>query len=334
MPLRHQRRALLSATALAVALAPIRRGQAQPPLGTWPDRPIRLVIAWPPGGGNDLNGRILGERLAARLGQPVVVENRGGSNGVLGAEVVAKAKPDGYTLLYHSVTSHVVNPVVFPRLPYDTQRDFVSVAIPVVGPLTIQVSPKLGIRDLHALIAAMRAEPGRFSYGSFGNGSAAHLAGELLKQRLGLDMVHVPYRGGAQALTDTISGQLQVNIGGVNTTAAALRSGQVIALAVTSARRSIMLPEVPTVEEILGISGFDVAVVGGLWAPAATPAAIVETLAQHTYAAAQEPEVVARLRENGTEPLPPLDAEGRATLVAREAQLLGQIARSARVNLD
>ncbi|MBX9701872.1 MAG: tripartite tricarboxylate transporter substrate binding protein, partial [Acetobacteraceae bacterium] len=220
---RPTRRGLLALPAL---LAIPRGAFAQPTaaeIAAWPDRPVRLVVAWPPGGGNDINARIFAERMGSTLGKPVVVENRGGSNGVLGTDLVAKSRADGYTLLWQSVTSHVVNPVVFPRLPFDAERDIVPVAIPVNGPLTIQVAPRMGFRSLGELIEAVRARPGALSYATFGNGSAAHLAGELLKQSLGLDMVHVPYRGGAQALTDTISGAVQINIGGVNTTAAALR---------------------------------------------------------------------------------------------------------------
>ena len=335
MTLCLRRRSLLAAPGLIAASTAPRRAAAQSAdATTWPDRPVRMVVAWPPGGGNDINARILGERMGAILGRPVVVENRGGSNGVLGTDLVAKSRPDGYTLLWQSVTSHVVNPVVFPRLPYDSERDVIPVAIPVIGPLTIQVAPRLGYRRLAELIADVRARPGAFSYATFGNGSAAHLAGELLKQSLGLDMVHVPYRGGAQALTDTISGAVQVNFGGVNTTAAALRAGQVIPLAVTSARRSVMLPEVPTVEETLGFTGYDVAVIGAIWAPTGTPAAIVERVAASAQEVMADPVVRGRLLENGSEPLPPLDAAGRAALVARETALLQRVARAARVSVE
>ena len=301
---------------------------------TWPDRPIRLVIPWPPGGGNDIVGRIMADQLSRRLGQPVIAENRGGSNGVMGAELVAKAKPDGNTLMFHSVTSHVVNPVVFPRLPYDTERDFIPAALPGYSALTIQVNPKSGITTLADLIARIRAEPGTWNYASFGNGSAAHLAGEMLKQRLGLDMVHVPYRGGGPALTDTIAGAIGINIAGINTSAGAIRAGLVLPLAVTGAHRSSMLPDIPTVAEATGLGDFEVGVTYALWLPAGTPVPIVDRIAAEAAAVMRDPAALAPLLENGVEPLPPMDAAQRAARVAHEAAVLGAVARAARLSLD
>jgi len=322
--MRPGRRALLA----GLFLPGIAHGDA------WPARPIRLVIPWPPGGGNDIVGRIFADQLARRLGQPVVVENRGGSNGVLGAELVAQARPDGYTLMFHSVSSHVVNASLYRRLPYDTFRDFVPAAIPGFTPLAIEVTSKRGVADFQTLIARIRAEPGQWSYASFGNGSAAHLAGEMLKQRLGLQMDHIPYRGGAAALTDTISGVVPLNIGGINTTAAALRAGLVLALAVTGKGRSAMLPEVPSVAEVTGLAEFDVGVTYGLWAPAGTPAAILDRLAAVSAAIMIDPVALAPLLDNGVEPLPPMDGAQRLARVQREAALLGQVVREARVSIE
>ncbi|WP_431284964.1 tripartite tricarboxylate transporter substrate binding protein [Humitalea sp. 24SJ18S-53] len=301
---------------------------------TWPDRPVRLVIPWPPGGGNDIVGRIVAERLGQTLGRTVVVENRGGSNGVIGAEVVAKSRPDGYTLMFHSVTSHVVNPVVFPRLPYDTQRDFIPAAILGYSPLAIIVNPALGIRSLAELISRIREAPGTFNYASFGNGSAGHLAGELFKQRLGLDIVHVPYRGGGPALTDTISGAIPMNFAGTNTSASALRGGLVVALAVTGSRRSSILPDVPTVDEAAGLTGFDMGVTYAVWAPAGTPDAIVDRVAAECVKIMRDPVALAPLRENGVEALPPMNAAERAARVARETEVLTRVARESRVQID
>jgi tripartite-type tricarboxylate transporter receptor subunit TctC len=321
------RRLLLGALAAPVA------ARAQP-MGAWPDRPLRMVIPWPPGGGNDIVGRIFADQLGKRLGQPVVVENRGGSNGVLGAEVVAKAKPDGFTLMFHSVTSHVVNAALFARLPYDSFRDFIPAALPGYSALAIEVSPKLGIASFADLIARIRAAPGTYSYASFGNGSAAHLAGEMLKQRLGLDMVHIPYRGGAAALTDVISGAVPINIGGINTTAAAIRGGLVLPLAVTGLQRSAMLPAVPSVAEVTALKDFEVGVTYALWLPAGTPPPIVDRVAADCAAIMADPVALAPLLENGVEPLPPLDAGQRMARVMQEAELLGRVARESRVTIE
>jgi len=318
------RRTLLA----GLVLPTLARAQA------WPERPLRLVIPWPPGGGNDIVGRIFADQLGRRLGQTVVVENRGGSNGVLGAEIVAQARPDGYTLMFHSVTSHVVNAALYPRLPYDTFRDFIPAAIPGYAALAIEVTPKRGIADFATLIARIRAEPGQWSYASFGNGSAAHLAGEMLKQRLGLQMDHIPYRGGAQALTDTISGVVPLNIGGINTTAAAIRAGLVLPLAVTSRGRSTMLPEVPSVAEVTGLADYDVGVTYGLWAPAGTPAPVLDRIAAVSAAIMTDPAALAPLLENGVEPLPPMDLAQRLARVREEATLLGQVVREARVSVE
>jgi tripartite-type tricarboxylate transporter receptor subunit TctC len=327
-----RRRAVLAGLVGGYALA--RPGTVRASLAGWPDRPVRMLIPWPPGGGNDIVGRMVADRLGAALGKPVVAENRGGSNGVMGADMVAKARPDGYTLMFHSVTSHVVNPAIFPRLPYDTDRDFIPVAIPGQTPLAVQVNLRLPIRSMTELVAHARENPGQLSYGSFGNGSGAHLAGEMLKQRLGLDIVHVPYRGGAPALSDTISGVLPMNIGGVNTTNAAIRAGLIRTLAVTSARRSGFLPDTPTVEQALGIRDFDVAVVSGLWAPAGTPEPIVDRLAEEVAAMMRDPAMQPRFMEAGVEPLPAMDARERAAFVAAQGEMLRRVVRDARITME
>lgn len=319
-----KRRALLATTLIA--------GSAR--AETWPDRPVRMVIPWPPGGGNDIVGRIVAERLGHALGRPVVVENRGGSNGVIGAEVVAKARPDGYTLMFHSVTSHVVNPVVYPRLPYDTERDFIAASILGYSALAIIVNPGLGIRTLPELIARIRAEPGRFNYASFGNASAGHLAGELFKQRLGLDIVHVPYRGGGPALADTISGAIPMNFSGINTAASALRGGLVIPVAVTGAQRSSILPGVPTVAEAANLPDFEMGVTYAVWAPAGTPEVIIERIATEASSAMRDAGAQTILAQNGVEVLAPMSAAQRSARVAREAAVLGRVVRESRLTLE
>lgn len=305
-------------------------GRAQAP--AWPDRPVRLVVPWPPGGVNDILGRLLAERLAVEFGQPVLVENRGGSNGVLGAEAVARARPDGLTLMFHSVTSHATNPVLYARLPYDTLGDFAPVTTIAGVPMVIVVHPGARITTLAELVSRARAAPGALSYASFGNGSPSHLAGELLKQRLGIDLLHVPYRGGGPALVDTIAGRVQAYVAGVSTAVAAIEQGQVLALAVTSASRVAALPQVPTVEAAAGLPGYDLSITYGLWAPRGTPPAIIARL--HDAARAALPALAERFATQGAVPSDAPTPEATAALVQRETERWGEIARRANATID
>lgn len=300
----------------------------------WPDRPVRLVIPWPPGGANDILGRSLADRLGARLGQPVVADNRGGSNGVLGADQVAKARPDGYTLMFHSVASHVTNPAMIARLPYDTLADFTPVSVVADVALVVVVNPREPMRTLSDLIARAKAAPGALSYASFGNGSPGHLAGELFNRRLGLEMQHIPYRGGAAALTDVIAGQVPVYFASLATVIEAINTGGVRALAVTGARRFPGLSEVPTVAEAAGLPDYEMAVSYGLWAPRGTPEAVVNRLYEETRAVMREPAIIERFRSQGGQDIAARSPAESARLIQAQSDTWGRTARDARATIE
>jgi tripartite-type tricarboxylate transporter receptor subunit TctC len=281
-----------------LAAAPAACALAQPAAG-WPVKPVRMVIPWPPGGGADIVGRILAEPLGQALGQQLVVENRGGSNGVIGAEAVARAAPDGYTIMFHSVTSHMLNPSFFAKLPYDTFTDFAPVGLVAEVPLAIVVNPVLPVKTLPELIALARKNPGQLSFASFGAGSISQLAGELFNRQFGLKMTHIPYKGGGPALIDTLGGHVPIYFSGIGTSLPQLRAGKLRALGVTTATRSKLLPDVPTVDEAAGSKGYEASVMFGLFAPAKTPPAIVARLNAETVRLLESADFQNRLANNG-----------------------------------
>jgi len=268
---------------------------------SWPARPIRMVVPFPPGGPTDIVARVLAERMARSLGQPVVVENRPGANGNIGNEAVAKAEPDGYAVLYNT-SSIALSPALYTRLSYDAMRDLAPVVQTATIPLVLAVNSALPVRDLRGFVDHVRARPGQLSYGSAGNGNVTHLGAFLLLRSQGLEAVHVGYRGSAPALVDAVAGQVQFLTDTVNSALPLIREGRLRALAVTSPRRLAPLPEVPTVAEVL-IPGFEVGAWQGMMVPARTPAAVVARLNAAAMEALADPEVRARLAEQGTEPL-------------------------------
>jgi len=271
---------------------------AQAP-AAWPVKPVRMVVPWPPGGGADIVARILAEPLGQALGQQVVVENRGGSNGVIGAEAVARATPDGYTVMFHSVTSHMLNPSFFPKLPYDTFADFAPVGLVAEVPLAIVVNPALPAKTLNDLLALAKKNPGQLSFASFGAGSISQLAGELFNRQFGVKMTHIPYKGGGPALVDTLGGHVPIYFSGIGTSLPMLRAGKLRALGVTTAARSKLLPDVPTVDEAAGSKGYEASVMFGLFAPAKTPQAIVTRLNAETVRLLDSADFQNRLANQG-----------------------------------
>ena len=247
---------------------------ATPTHATYPDRLIRIVVPFPPGGGTDIVTRRLGEAMATDLGQPVIIENKPGAGTIIGTAAVATSPPDGYTLLM-ATFSHAVNPALNSKLPYDTFRAFAPVALVARSFNIVVVNPSLPIRSIRDLIAAAKAKPGSINFGSYGVGTSAHLAGELFKSMAGVDIVHVPYKGAAPAITDLIGGQIQVMFTTVASVAAYLPSGQLRALAVTSAARSPVFADLPTVADS-GVPGYVAESWYGLYAPAGTPADVIE----------------------------------------------------------
>lgn len=269
-----RRRILLSAFAAAVAAATAGRVAAQ----AYPTKPIRLVVPWPAGGGTDNAARALAEDLAVALGQRIIVDNRGGANGVIGAEVVARAAPDGYTIMFSDIFSHVLNKSLVSNLPYDVESDFAAVTQISTMPLLLVVHPSVPVKSVAELVQLAKEKPGALSYASFGTGSQAHIAGEMFKMIAGLDMVHVPYKGGAAALNDTLAGQVGINFSGISLARQHVVAGKLRALAVTSITRSNLMPEVPAVSETPGFEGFEAGVPFAVWVPARTPPEIIAKL--------------------------------------------------------
>jgi tripartite-type tricarboxylate transporter receptor subunit TctC len=241
-----------------------------------PQRPIRLIVPFAAGGGTDIVARVVAEQAGRRLGQPVVVENRTGAGAILGTEIAAKAAPDGSTLLLATL-AHAVNPALYDKLPYDLLQDFRGVAFIGEVPLVLLVNPRLPAEDLRGLIDLLRREPGHYSYGSAGQGSAIQVAAELFRRMAQVEMVHVPYRGAALALQDVVAGNISMLFDSVSTTPPHLAAGVVRAIMVTSARRSAILPDVPTAAEA-GLPGYEASTWNAVLAPAATPAPVLAAL--------------------------------------------------------
>lgn len=292
------RRRVLAATAATAAMAAAPGLHAQS--DAWPSRPVKLLVPFPPGGGADAVGRLVGQRLAAMWGQPVVIDNRPGASTMIASEVVARSAPDGYTLVL-SVTNHSSNPAMFARVPYDTVKDFTPIIMMGSAPAVLVTNPQLPVRSTRELIALMREKPGKLSYGSAGNGSIGHMAGELFKQMARVDMVHVPYKGTGPAELDLIGGQIEVMFTGVVTGAPQIRGGRMRGLAVASRTRSEVLPELPTVAEDL--PGFESGIWYGLLGPAGMPNALVQRIYRDTAKVVQEPEVRQKLVSLGAEPI-------------------------------
>ena len=242
----------------------------------YPSKPIRLVLPYPPGGGTDVIARPLAQKLTEQLGQQVIVDNRGGAGGNIGMEFVAKSPPDGYTLLFALTAQYAVNPSLYPKLPYDPIRDYAPISLLANAPYLLVVHPSVPAKSVAELIALMKARPGQLAYSSSGNGSGAHLAGEMLRSLARVEIVHVPYKGAGPAMPDLIAGQVQLSF--VTYTAAGphIKSGRLRALGVTTAKRSPTLPDLPAIAET--VPGYDSAVWYGFAAPAGTPADIVAKL--------------------------------------------------------
>jgi tripartite-type tricarboxylate transporter receptor subunit TctC len=262
----------------AVLVGALALGQAVPAAGAqaYPARPIRFIVPFPPGGGNDIVGRIVAQRLNEALGVPVVVDNRGGAGGTIGTDILSKAPPDGHTLLINNI-SLAVNATLFEKLPYHTLKDLAPVSLLGRQPQVLVVHPSVPATSVKELLALARAKPGQTVYGSGGMGTGAHLATVLLVQMTGIDVVHVPYKGLGPALTDLMGGRVQFIVATLASALPLVKGGKLRPLAVTTARRSAFLPELPTLSEA-GVQGYDFSVWYGLLVPGRTPAAIVGQL--------------------------------------------------------
>ena len=268
----------------------------------YPNRPIRLVVAFPPGGATDVYARIVQTRFSEALGQNIVIENRAGAGGMIGADLVAKAPPDGYTLLIGNIAALAMNVGVYSKMPYDPVKDLAAVLRTVDVSYALVVHPGVPAKNVQEFIAYAKANPGKLSYGSAGSGSAPHLATELLKQRAGIDILHVPYNGGGPMVADLLGGQIQVGIGDQANLMPQVKAGKLRALAVGSLRRSPNYPEVPTIAES-GLPGFEAGAWQGLAAPAGTASDVVKRLNETLVKVMQMPDVKERLLGAGLEPV-------------------------------
>jgi len=287
---------ILTRAALSCALALAALGASAQ---TFPAKPLKLVIGYPPGGGSDAIGRVVAQKLGEQLGQQVIVDNKPGANGNLGAELAARLPGDGYNLLLISV-AHAINISLYPKLSYDLARDFTPVALIGAVPNTVVVHPSLGADSVKALIALAKANPGQISYASSGVGSPEHLAGEMFKSAAGIDMVHVPYKGSGQSVVDLAAGHIKVGFNTLPSVLGQMKAGKVKVLAVTTRLRSMAHPEVPTVTEA-GLDKFELATWYALVAPAGTPPAIVKRLNDEVNRALASPDVKDRLGTLGTD---------------------------------
>ncbi|MBA2964344.1 MULTISPECIES: Bug family tripartite tricarboxylate transporter substrate binding protein [Ramlibacter] len=269
---------------------------------TYPTKPIRLVVPYPPGGGTDTLARPLALRLAAELGQPVIVDNRGGAGGNIGMEYVARAPADGYTILLALTPQLAVNLSLFDKLPYDPRRDFAPITLLAEGPYLLVVNPSLPVHSVSELIALAKAKPGELNYATSGNGSGAHMAAELFNSMTGTRMVHTPYKGGGQALSDVLSGHVQVLFAPPVSASPHVKSGRLRALGITGTRVSAGLPNVPTLAEA-GVPGYDSSVWYGVLAPAGTPRDIVMKLNTTILKILQQPDFQTLLVSNGIDPI-------------------------------
>jgi tripartite-type tricarboxylate transporter receptor subunit TctC len=323
LPRRQFVRLAAGAAALPV-VSGVARAQA------YPSRPVRIVVPFPAAGLSDIVTRLVGQWLSERLGTPFVIENRPGAASNLGTEIVVNAPPDGYTLLNLS-SANATNATMYEKLNINFIRDIAPVASLVRFPYVIEVNPSVPIKTIPELIAYAKANPGKLSFASAGTGTPAHIAGELFKMTTGIDMVHVPYRGAALALTDLIGGQVQVMVDNMAASLEHIRAGRVRALAVTTATRLEWLPDIPTVGEF--VPGFEASSMNGVGAPKRTPTEIIDKLNKEINTALAEPKIKARIAELGLTPLvgSPADLE---RLIADETEKWGRVIRAANIKAD
>jgi len=300
-----QSRLLRAASVCMLALLSAIAG-AQDSARDYPTKPIRFLVPYPPAGGTDIVARTLTEPLSQVLGQPIIIDNRGGAAGNLGTDLAAKAPADGYTVLF-TLSSHTINPRLYDKLPFDVEKDFVPVSLAAMIPQILVAHPSVPVNNVKELIALARSQPGKLNYASVGTGSPGHIAGELFKLKTGIDMVHVPYKGGGPAVTDTLGGQVQLLFVSLPAALQYVKAGRLRALAVTSDQRSVAAPDIPTIAE----SGVDCIVNSwyGALVPAKTPPAIVAKLQAAFAKVLAMPEIRQKLLAQGAEATSSTSAE-------------------------
>jgi tripartite-type tricarboxylate transporter receptor subunit TctC len=297
----------------------------------WPTKPVRFIVPYPPGGGTDVIARIVQSRLGDALGQQVIIENRGGAGGALGTEQVAHAAADGYTFLF-TLSSHTINPLLY-KLNYDTERDFAGVTLIVSVPQLIATQPDSPIQSLQDVIKLAKEKPGALNFASVGNGTPSHIAGELIKLKTGVDMVHIPYKGGGPAVADTLGGQVSFAIVTMPAAISHVRAGKLRALAVTTLKRNPGAPEIPTVAEALKLPDYEVDSWYALFAPAKTPPAIVAKMQKAVAQTIQLPDVKQKLLEQGGDTVGSTP-EYLERLVKAELRKWPEVVKAAKIRVD
>ena len=318
---------LAAAAIVAAALAPPAHAQSFPD----PKKPIRIIVPTAPAGGNDAMARIVAQKLNERLKQPVIVENKSGANGAIGSEFVAKAPPDGYTILFGYIATHGINPGLS-KLPYDAVKDFAPIAQIAEAPVVLVVNPSVQAKTVQELIALATAKPGALSYASAGNGTAPHIAAEMFKQMAGIDMVHVPYKGSSPGVTDTIAGQTQVMFPSLVAASGHMKTNKLRGVAISSKSRSKLFPSLPTVSES-GLKGFEITQWYGFFAPAKTPKETVDFLNREIVAVMKDPDTQAKFAAQGAEVVTG-SPEAFGKLVQSEIAKWSQLIKSAKITAD
>jgi tripartite-type tricarboxylate transporter receptor subunit TctC len=300
----------------------------------YPSKPVRIIVSFAAGGPTDIVARIIGAKLSEYLGQQFVVENRAGAGGNLGADAVAKSPGDGYTLLMGTVSTHAINPGLYKKMPYDPVKDFEPVTQVGVTPSIFMVHPSLGVKNVKDLVAMIKSSPGKYSYASSGMGSILHLCGEQFKTMAGgLDLQHVPYRGSGVMMNDLVSGQVPMAFDGTPTALPQVQSGAMVAVGAGMKARARALPDLPTMDE-QGFKGFECYTWNAIFAPAKTPAAVVNLLAQNINKALEDQTVFKRLQDAGIDPTPGSSPEKLATFVKVELDKWAPIIKASGTQMD
>jgi tripartite-type tricarboxylate transporter receptor subunit TctC len=308
-------------------------GVAGPASGQqYPVRPVRMLVGFPPGGGTDIVGRIVAQKLSEYLGQQVVVENRGGATGMLAADLASKAAPDGYTVMMAHIAAISILPSLYPKMPYDAAKDFAPITLVAIGPNLLVVHPSVPVKNVKELIALARARPGQLHYASPGSGSVQHLSGELFKLQAKVDLLHVPYKGSGQSIVDLIAGHVQLNFDSVPPVLPHVRSGRLRALAVTSEKRFSILPDIPTVTEG-GVPGFDMSTWWGLVAPAAVSKDIIARLQADTVRVLRQPDVREKIAFAGADTVGNT-ADQFGAFIRSESVKYARIVKQANIKID
>ena len=312
----------------AIAFACATSVQAQ----AWPSKPIKYIVNFAPGGTTDILARMIAPKLSEALGQPVVVENRAGAGGNLGAEMLAKSAPDGYTIGGGTVSSHAINVTLYSKMPYDPTKDFSPITMLATLPNMLVVHPSIGVNNVAELIALLKANPNKYSFGSAGNGTSQHMSGELFKTMTGTSMQHIPYKGSGPMIPDLLAGTISMSFENITTAYPPVKQGRLKALAVTTSKRSFVAPDIPTMAEA-GLTGYDITSWQALFAPAGVPKEIIARLHAETAKALRAPDVAKRLEDLGLDAggIPP---EELAAIIRNDIPRLGKVVRDSSAKVD